>query len=316
MGELKKAIVTGGAGFIGTHLCIALLRKDISVVVYDDFSIGGTLNLPPGIELIKGDVNDTTQLAEAAAGCDVMFHLAAKVTIRGSTESFMEDAHTNVLGALSALKAAHEAKCKSIIFASSMAVYADSPRPKPIPETYPTLPLSPYGVSKLTAEKYLLMLGPSLGLRTLSLRIFNTFGPGQAFTPYVGVITIFVNRLLSGQPPIIFGDGEQTRDLIYVQDVANSFVLAAKSDLNGMAINVGSQKPTTVNQIANMLISRIAPNMKPLYEPARPEELRFSIADITLAKRTLGFFPKSSLEMELDELIDNIRKNKRKIYTR
>jgi len=308
MSIVKKAIVTGGAGFIGSHLCCALNMQNIRVLAFDDLSVGKASNLDSGIDLIKDDVLNMESLKEAALGCDIMFHLAARVTIRGSVETYLEDSKTNLLGTLSAIKAASQAGCKAVIFASSMAVYADSPTPCPLSESYLIEPISPYGISKSAAEKYLFMLGPKVGLRTAALRLFNTFGPGQVFTPYVGVITIFIHRLLEGLPPVIFGDGEQRRDFIHVDDVIKAFLAVMNSDINGIAINIGTQTATSVNQIAEMLTAKIAPSMKPVREPARPEELRNSVADITLAKKLFGFDPKARLETYIDEVFSEIKR--------
>jgi UDP-glucose 4-epimerase len=225
------------------------------------------------------------------------------VSIRASVKQFREDAEVNLMGTLNVLEAAARGHVGRFLFASSMAVYADSPEPVPVPESGPTQPISPYGVAKLAAEQYVHMLARQFGFESVALRYFNTFGSGQRFTPYVGVITIFCRRLLAGQPPVIFGDGEQRRDFVHVDDVAEATVAALRAP-SGVTLNIGTGRATSVNEVAALLISRMKPGLQPVYEPEAPGELRNSIADIRLARRLIDYEPTRSLETHIDEVIE------------
>ena len=299
----KKALVTGGAGFIGSHLVRALLERGLEVIVLDDLSMGRRENVPAEAAFIEADVLDSERLRKALLGVDIVFHLAARVTVRASMERFVDDAHTNVMGTLSVFQACRGSSVGKIILASSMAVYADTARPVPIPETYATEPISPYGISKLASEKYLHCVCNTAGIESASLRLFNTYGSGQTLTPYVGVMTIFINRLLAGEPPIIFGDGEQCRDFVYVGDIVAGFLLAMDTVTHGQAFNIGSGRGMTINILANLLCQHINPRLAPVHQEAQAGELRNSIADITRARMALGYQPQGQLEKQLDDII-------------
>ena len=188
--KCKKALVTGGAGFIGSHLAEALLEEGLDVRVFDDLSVGRRENVPEAAEFVLGDVRDLDSVEKALDAIDIVFHLAAKVSVRGSLENFHEDAEVNLMGTINLLEAAGNSGVQKLVFASSMAVYADSARPDPIDEDFEKCPVSPYGIAKLAAERYCILVGPERGVDTCVLRYFNTYGPRQNFTPYVGVITI------------------------------------------------------------------------------------------------------------------------------
>ncbi len=299
----KRALVTGGAGFIGSHVAERLLALGGQVRVLDNLTVGVRENVPAGAELMVGDVRDAAMVEQALDGVDIVFHLAARVSIRASVDRFYDDAQTNVMGTLTLLQACAERKVRRFVYASSMGVYADAPSPDPIPETHPTEPISPYGVGKLAGEKYLLCLAGVLGLEPVILRYFNTYGPRQGYTPYVGVITIFIKRLLAGEPPVIFGDGEQRRDFVYVGDVADATVLAAQKDVAGEVFNIGTGRATSVNEVATLLCRKLNPAIRPEYAPEHPGELRNSVPDISKARRLLGYDPKGRLEDKIDEVI-------------
>lgn len=305
--QYKKVLVTGGAGFIGSHLCERLLRAGVQPVVLDNLSVGKKENLPTGVRLIKGDVQKISSVKRALVGVGAVYHLAANVTVRGSVEKFYADAKTNIMGTLNVLRACRGTGVKKFIFSSSMAVYADSPDPRPIKETYLTEPISPYGVAKLTCEKYIFLACRQMGIESTVLRYFNTYGPRQTFTPYVGVVTIFINRLLEGKSPIIFGDGEQKRDFVYVGDIAEATYRVLSAKTNGRVFNVSTGLPTSVNQIATMLIKEINPGLKPIYQEAHPEELRYSIASPVRLKKATGFRPETKIKDKVKELINYIR---------
>ncbi len=303
--KYRKALVTGGAGFIGSHLCAGLLDEGLAVVALDNLSMGKAENVPNGASLIVGDVRDRTLVENLVSdGVDVVFHEAAIVSIRESIANFFADAETNIMGTLNVLRASIHCGVKKFVFASSMAVYADSPKRTAASESFEMAPTSPYGVAKLASERYLALLGEANGMEAIALRYFNTYGENQTFSPYVGVITIFVNRLLKGQPPIVFGDGEQMRDFIYVKDIVKANLLAMRTDVGGGVFNVGSGVGTSVNRISELLCRKIDPGIKPVYGPERPEELRYSVADIARISSQLGFVPGFRIEQAIDTVIN------------
>lgn len=302
-----RIVVTGGAGFIGSHLTEALLGRGYRVVVYDNLSVGRRENVPADADFIPGDVRDARAMAEVLDGAAAVFHLAARVSVRDSLRSFAEDADVNLLGTVRVLEACRQAPPRTLILASSMAVYADSPEPSPVSEHYATEPISPYGLAKLAAERYCLLLCPSLGVRPVALRFFNTYGTRQTDTPYVGVISIFVRRLLSGDRPTIFGTGRQCRDFVHVSDIVRACILALETPGAVGAINVGTGRATSVNDLAAMLCGRIAPEVRPDHAPAQPGELANCIADITRARQVLGYRPEARIEERIDEVIDYLR---------
>lgn len=305
--SFRRALVTGGAGFIGSHLSKALLDQGMEVIVVDNLVMGSAEKVPAGAKLIVGDVRDKAIMAQALEGVDAVFHQAAKVTIRASVEGFYDDAENNIMGTLSVLDALKGSSVKKLIFASSMAVYADSPTPNPINEEYLTEPISPYGISKLTGEKYCFNTTANMGIDCVALRYFNTYGPGQTFTPYVGVITIFIKMLLKGKKPVIFGDGEQKRDFVYVGDIVQGNLLALNSNVTQQIFNIGTGKATSVNEIAQLLCEHISPSITPTHAEERTGELRYSIADISKAQKILGYAPVGNLQNELDAIIAHVK---------
>jgi UDP-glucose 4-epimerase len=299
------ALVTGGAGFIGSHVTRRLLADGRKVTVIDNLSVGRREAVADGARFVHGDIRDATAVGDALSGVDCVFHLAAQVTIRGSFNRFYEDLDTNVMGTAQLLRQADPARVKWFTLASSMAVYADAPAPEPVSESHPTEPLSPYGIGKLAAEGVSRQILAGHGIPFTALRFFNTFGPGQTYTPYVGVITIFVTRLLRGEAPVIFGDGEQRRDFVHVDDIASG-VLASPANRPG-TYNLGTGRGTSLNQLAALLASRINPGLSPQYAPAQAGELRFSIADITAAQRALAYRPRHTIESRIDDVIADVR---------
>jgi len=303
-------LVTGGAGFIGSHLCEGLLRDNYRVRVLDDLSVGKRENIPPECEFIQGSILDADAVNTAVNGITHICHDAARVTIRGSVEKFYEDAQTNLMGTLLLLKTAGHYGVQRFVYASSMAVYSDSPKPVPVPETYSQIPASPYGISKLAAEQYVLMLGRDLGIQPVVLRYFNTFGTRQTYTPYVGVITIFITQLLQKKDITIFGDGEQRRDFIHVSDIVQANMLGLKRESAvGEILNIGTNRGTSVNELAAILTTKIYADAQIRHQDARAEELRYSIADISKARELLGYSPNTNLSSQILEVIQYIKKN-------
>jgi UDP-glucose 4-epimerase len=288
----QRALVTGGAGFIGGRLVRALLDRGLAVTVLDDLSVGRRATVPDAARFVHGDVRDAAAVARALDGADCVFHEAAVVSVRASVDAFHRDAEVNLMGTLTLLRGMATQGVRKAVFASSMAVYADSAQPVPLGEAHRTEPLSPYGIAKLAAERYWLLLADAFGIPAIALRYFNTYGPGQTLTPYVGVITIFINRLLAGDPPVIFGDGEQRRDFVHVDDVVAANLLALESPLAGRVFNVGTGRATSVREIARGLVARLAPGVEPIYAPAQPGEMRNAVADIAAIRTELGFAPR------------------------
>jgi len=308
MAAARLVLVTGGAGFIGSHLCEGLLNEGYRVRVIDDLSVGRVENIPSGCEFFQGSILDEDLVQRATRGVSTICHEAARVTIRGSVERFYEDAQTNLMGTLGLLRAAGQNGVTRFLYASSMAVYADSQQPVPIAEDHPLLPASPYGIAKLAAERYVLMLGSALRMRATALRYFNTFGKRQTYTPYVGVITIYVTRLLRKESITIFGDGNQVRDFVHVSDIVQANLRTLKRDeAAGMIFNIGSGRGTSVSALAESLRQRLYPEAAVLHELARPQELRNSIANITLARQVLGYEPETNLDRQLPEVIEFLR---------
>ena len=304
----ERILVTGGAGFIGSHLCEGLLQQGYRVRVLDDLSVGSRENIPTGCEFIHGSVLDHTALERSLTDVQHICHEAARVTIRGSVKTFYEDAETNLMGTLLLLKAAAQHGVRRFVYASSMAVYADSPQPVPIAESFPTVPVSPYGIAKLASEQYVLLVGMNLGLEPVALRYFNTFGTRQMYTPYVGVITIFITQLLRKQEITIFGDGEQRRDFVHVSDVVHANLLALhRKEAVGKVLNIGTGRATSVNQLASILKEQLFPEAPVGHEPARQEELRNSVADISQARKILGYEPRTDFVRQIPEVIQYVR---------
>ncbi len=305
MTQFGHALVTGGAGFIGSHLTRTLLGADRKVTVLDNLSVGRREAVPEGARFIHGDIRDERAVIEALADVDCVFHLAAQVTIRGSFDRFYEDLDSNVMGTARLLRAIDPAAVKWFTLASSMAVYADASSPAPIPESHATIPISPYGIGKLAAEGVARQILEARSVPFSAVRYFNTFGPGQTYTPYVGVITIFVTRLVGGQAITVFGDGEQQRDFVHVDDISAG-TMATVGRAPG-TYNLGTGRGTSLNQLADLLIRRLAPGQHPGHAPAHAGELRYSVADISAARTALGYQPTRSLQADLDEVVADIR---------
>lgn len=301
----SHALVTGGAGFIGSHLTRALLSEGRRVTVLDNLSVGRRHAVPDGARFVHGDIRDEGAVTDALRDVDCVFHLAAQVTIRGSFDRFLEDLDSNVMGTARLLRAVDPQRVKWFTLASSMAVYADADSPAPIDESHPKRPLSPYGVGKLAAEDVSSQILEAKGIPFTAVRFFNTYGPGQTYTPYVGVLTIFITRLLRGEPITIFGDGEQQRDFVHVSDIVAG-AIATPGRTPGR-YNLGTGRGTSLNQVATMVLNRLAPRQRPQYAPAQSGELRFSVANIDAARTHLGFAPQRSLERDLDEVIAWVR---------
>jgi len=289
------ACVTGGAGFIGSRLVTHLLARGLEVRVLDDLSVGRAENVPSGAALIVGSVLDRDKVAGALRRCDIVFHLAARVAIRSSFDFVVEDTSANVVGTATVLREVQRGgSVRNFLLASSMAVYAESPDGRPVREDHALWPISPYGASKLCAEALTRQICKVAGVRHSVLRLFNTYGTGQAVSPYVGVITIFCDQLIRGEAPVIFGDGEQVRDFVHVEDVVQGFLCAMDSPASGETFNVGSGVPTSVKEVYSAVRRALGSAAEARFAEAIPGELRNSVADITKARRLLNYSPQCS----------------------
>lgn len=303
--NFKKALVTGGAGFIGSHLVEALVAAKCGVTVLDNLSSGNLSNLEPlkdRITFHQGDIRQRNILEEAAQGCDVIFHLAAVVSVPQTVDNPVESAEVNDIGTLNVFEAARSRNVRRIVFSSSCAVYGDDPSLPKI-ETMSPMPTSPYAIQKLSAEHYARIYNELYGVEGVSLRYFNVFGPRQdPSSPYSGVISIFMTRALSKQAPMIYGDGNQSRDFVYVKDVVNANLLAASMNQpRGSIFNIGTGSQVRINQLWEKIAFLSGQkNLEPRYGAARAGDILRSYAGMDLAKSKLKFDPECSLEQGLE----------------
>lgn len=293
MSKIPRSVcISGGAGFIGSKLARAWVERGAEVMVIDNLSTGTRAAIPQGARLVECDVVDTQRVAEAMRGAELAYHLAARVAIRSSFEFVVEDTRVNVCGTASMLRASQiSGGVQRFVLTSSMAVYSDSPVGTRIAESWPTVPISPYGISKLTAESLTHQFCAYAGMEGVVLRLFNTYGPGQALSPYVGAVTIFCNRLAAGEAPVIYGDGEQCRDFVHVNDVVQALVLAGTADAAGQTFNIGTGRATTVNAVVESLQKALGIPVPARHAAAVEGELRSSVPDISRARSVLGYNP-------------------------
>jgi len=297
----KLVVVTGGAGFIGSHIAEELGRSN-EVVIIDNLYTGREENIPEGVEFIRADIRDYESIADVISQADYVFHEAALVSVVESVENPMLTEEINVLGTLNILRALAEGNGK-LIFASSAAVYGDN-KSLPLRESEKPKPLSPYGITKVSGEYYCRVFYELYGVPSVCLRYFNVFGERQGYNQYAGVISIFINRALRGEPLIIYGDGKQTRDFIYVRDVVMANILAAEKErANGRIFNVARGERTTILELALKIIDAAGSESPIFFDKPRPGDIRHSQADIEEIKR-LGFEPKYTLEEGLLKTID------------
>jgi UDP-glucose 4-epimerase len=297
-----KILVTGGAGFIGSHVVDALLNKGHVVHVMDDLSSGKRSNVAPGVELVEMDIGDNglDALFRDSGGFDIVNHHAAQIDVRKSVADPRNDARINVDGLLNVLECAKRHGTKRVLFVSSGGVVYGDPEVRPTPENTPKAPLSPYGVTKLSAEYYLHYYAQIFGLEYAALRYSNVYGPRQDPHGEAGVVAIFSMRLQADEPLTVYGDGEQTRDYIYVGDVVGANMTLTDAELpdaasiDARAFNVGTGQETSVNELARTLMEISERNTPIQYAAERPGELRHSCLDANRA-RELGWTPKSSL---------------------
>jgi len=292
-------VVTGGSGFIGSYVCSLLADEGFGVRIIDI--------APPKsgtkAEYARSSILDTERLEKLLAGAEGVMHLAAQIDVQASIANPAYDFEVNAVGTQNVLAAAKRAGVEKVAFASSAAVYGN-PLSVPIDESHPTSPLSPYGSSKLAAEKSVLLYGQMYGMKTTALRLFNVYGKGQnPRSSYSGVITKFADAIASGKQPLIYGDGEQTRDFVHAKDVASAFLAALKSNGHGVPINIGSGQEIAILGLLEKMCSLAGKTPNPKFLSVRKGEIKRSVADISLAKQKLGFSPKVELEEGLAELM-------------
>jgi len=303
-----RYLVTGGAGFIGSHLVDALVSGGHAVCVLDNFNSGSRENLSHAVcegdvDIFEGDVRDEDVVMEACDGVDGVFHLAAMVSVPESISNPRKDFETNIHGTFNVFEAARQKKVNRLVFASSCAVYGDQEM-LPIKEPASLKPASPYALDKWYGEQLAAMYATLYGMHTTALRFFNVYGPRQAVgSQYSGVISIFLRKLLSSESPVIYGDGEQTREFVYVKDVIQANLLAMKSNISGFSVyNVGSGSQVSINSLL-LACQRISKtDINPRYDRAREGEIRHSAADLSHISSDLHYEAQWGLEEGLKTL--------------
>jgi UDP-glucose 4-epimerase len=308
-----RYLVTGGAGFIGSHIAEALLAEGHAVRVLDNLSSGHEENLDGlAVEFVRGDIRDLAAVRAAAAGVDGVFHEAALVSVPESVEKPVENHEINVTGTLNVLVAAREAGVRRLVLASSAAVYGENPELPKREDMLPE-PVSPYALGKIAGEYYLRVFADLYGVETAALRYFNVYGPRQdPRSMYSGVISKFADVLAAGDTPTIFGDGGQTRDFVFVKDVVRANLLAMRSARagKGEVFNVGTGRKTSLLELLDALSGIFGRKTEPKFAPPRAGDIRHSVADISRAGEILGYRPQTALAEGLRALVEHNRKGK------
>jgi UDP-glucose 4-epimerase len=302
---MKKVLVTGGAGFIGSHTVDLLLAENIPVRVLDNLSSGHRSNLPdshPGLEFIEGDITDSDTVEEVMRGVSHCLHLAAQVSVEASIEDPVNSAMQNIIGFVNILNTAHNAKLERLVFASSAAIYGE-PSQIPLPEDTQKLQLSPYGLEKQVNEEYADLYRRVSGFSSLGLRFFNVYGPRQdPKSPYAGVIALFVDRISQGRNLSIYGDGQQTRDFIYVEDVARAIIAALGCQFSG-ACNIATGRQITLLELIEVLSEITGNRCEVSFKSARDGDIRHSLANVERMNQELGVSTQTTIEQGLSQLL-------------
>ncbi len=295
-----RYLVTGGAGFIGSNVVDELVRRGHHVAVLDDLSTGKEENLAgvrAKIDLHIGSITDLAEVQSACHGADHVIHLAARTSVPRSVENPLDTNHVNIDGTLNVLVAARDAKVRRFVFAASSSAYGETPTLPKI-ETMQPEPISPYGVTKYVGELYAQVFGRVYGLENASLRYFNVFGPRQDPTSqYSGVLSRFMLAVIEGKPPVIYGDGEQSRDFTYVENIVDETLRACEaSGASGKVFNGGTGARITLNEVLKVLEKITGKKIQAKYDPARSGDILHSQADISLARKALGYEPRVDFE--------------------
>lgn len=305
----KKVLVTGGAGFIGSNLVRHLIEKGNLVTVLDNFFSGYRSNLDPfpTVRIIDGDVREKAVVESAMQGVEVVFHLAASVGNKRSIDNPIMDAEINVLGTLNVLEAARKQGVRKVVASSSAGIFGEL-KTIPIKEDHPIEPDSPYGCTKLCEEKLCLSYAKLYNIEVVCLRYFNVYGPNQRFDAYGNVIPIFVFRILQNESLLIFGDGDQTRDFVHVDDVVQANIRAVEALGVSGAFNIGSGSRVTINRLVEMICKQNNHSVKIEHDVERPGDVRHSLADISLAHQRINYSPLVDLETGIKEYVQWARK--------
>lgn len=312
---MAKFLVTGGAGFIGSNLTKKLLELKHYVRVVDNFSTGKKENLreflnEKNFELIKGDLSDLKTARKAVKNMEFVLHQAAIPSVQRSIDNPLKINKSNIDSSLNVLVAARDEGVKKLIYASSSSIYGDTPK-LPKKESDPINPISPYALTKFTGEKYCQLFSKLYGLSTVCLRYFNVFGPRQnPKSQYSAAIPKFITAILNDRPPIIYGDGKQSRDFTYVNNVVRANILAAESKIAGQVINIACNKKINLNQIIALINKILDKKIKPVYQAKKPGDIRYSLADITMAKKLLNYRPEIDFEQGLKKTIEWYRSHR------
>jgi UDP-glucose 4-epimerase len=305
---VATVLVTGGAGFIGSHLARALISRGNRVTVLDDLSTGSRHNLAGlDVEMVEGDVRDPTVVTAAMRDVELVFHHAALISVAESMQDPLACYLTNLTGSLNVLWAAHQVGARRVVMASSAAVYGEAEGP--VAEADPLHPISPYAASKVAMEEAGQLFARSYGVPTVSLRYFNVYGPRQrADSPYAAVIPIFIEQMLEGEAVTIHGDGRQSRDFVFVEDVVRANLLAADlpADRSGV-FNVAGGTSVSVEELARTLRRLIPGAPEADWGPSRPGDIRFSAADLRHSSQALGYRPATGLERGLQQTVEWFR---------
>ena len=312
---MEKYLVTGGAGFIGCNLARYILSKGHKVVVLDNFATGKRENIAEiadSIELIEGDIRDRPTVDLAVDGCKAIFHQAALGSVPRSVEDPVTSHDVNVNGTITVLEAARASGIKRVMFAASSSAYGDQIE-SPKHEGMVPLPISPYAANKVSCEVYMRAYASAFGMETICLRYFNVFGPYQdPFGAYAAVIPAFVSCLLAGKAPQVFGDGEQSRDFCYIDNVCEANWLAANAPADvcdGKVMNIACNHRTSLNEILQQLKSLLKCDIEAVYSDVRAGDVKHSLADVSLAEKTIGYKPKVFFEEGLNRSIDWYKAN-------
>ncbi|PYR28927.1 MAG: LPS biosynthesis protein WbpP [Acidobacteria bacterium] len=304
---MASFLVTGGAGFIGSHLVTQLIHRGHTVRVVDNLITGKRRNLDhvSGVEFVEGDLADIGVATRAVEGMDYVLHQAAIPSVPRSVKDPISSNRANIDASVNVLVAARDAGVKRLVYAGSSAAYGDTPT-LPKREDMPTNPLSPYALQKLVSEQYGQLFTQLYGFETVTIRYFNVFGPRQdPGSPYSGVISLFASALLEGRQPVIYGDGEQTRDFTYVANVVDGVLRAVETPkASGHVINVATGGRISLNALLRAMNKIVGTNLQPIYQEPRAGDVRDSQADITKAKTLLGYTPIVSLEEGLEKTLE------------
>jgi UDP-glucose 4-epimerase len=307
----RTFLVTGGAGFIGSHIAEALVRRGDRVRVLDNMSTGRAANLAPirdRVEFVEGDVADEKVVGRLVQGVDCIFHHAALASVPMSVEAPLKTNAACVTGTVTVLDAARRAGVRRLVYAASSSMYGDQPTSSKRECDLPA-PISPYGAAKLAGEHYCQAFAATYGFETVRLRYFNIYGPRQdPASPYSAVIPLFLTAMLAGRPPVVYGDGGQSRDFCYVANVVQANLLAADAPgVSGQVFNIANGRSVDLLTLLEILNRLLGTNVKPVHAPARPGDVRESMADITAARHQLGYEPQVDFEEGLRRSIDYYR---------